>query len=402
MVLDLPTLMYATAASRLAFAIVFLLAWARDQAQDYNAWWATGATLTFLTMLTFVMQAPIDSVIENAVLTLMISSGFTCYWIGIRRFDGLPVPVGLVAFCGLLPVIAYSGVRIANGGDNLAATIRIAALLPSMVAGAFYLLCFGRAERLSSRNLAGAISIIYTMFYAVGVAWGLQSPAGSSLLGRGNTATLTTAVVDQLLGVIAYVSVIAMIGDRATRRLHQLTLIDPLTGLFNRRGLMVTVDTAFLADNVDRPISVIIADIDRFKGINDRFGHLAGDVVLTTYARQAAAAVRQVGDVVARYGGEEFVFVLPGSSLEHAMRRAEDLRALVSAAPVMLNGERIPVTASFGVSIVHPDETTIEAAIGRADDLLYTAKRTGRNKVIGDQTSLGGGDSARVVHSEPR
>lgn len=163
---------------------------------------------------------------------------------------------------------------------------------------------------------------------------------------------------------------------------------DDLTGLWNHR-----IITERLRAEVERsaregqPLSVILADIDHFKDINDTFGHLAGDVVLREIASIFLRSVR-VYDSVGRYGGEEFLIVLPGSGFENARHRAEELRKAIEAAQIVDGDNPVPVTSSFGVASGFPSEDDVEAAIRAADTALYRAKENGRNCVVAVDLSM--------------
>jgi two-component system cell cycle response regulator len=121
-------------------------------------------------------------------------------------------------------------------------------------------------------------------------------------------------------------------------------------------------------------------DIDFFKRINDQFGHLAGDHVLRELARVVQERIRR-DEVFARYGGEEFAILLPETPLEGAGALAEDLRARVAGHDFVFQGERIPTTISIGCARLEPTDRVASDLIQRADEKLYEAKRTGRNRV---------------------
>ena len=161
-------------------------------------------------------------------------------------------------------------------------------------------------------------------------------------------------------------------------RLARLTRLDPLTGLLNRRGL----EALEHAEQREAALvgSVICADLDHFKDVNDRHGHAVGDRVLVVVADVLARAVRR-GDSVARTGGEEFLVVLPGARLAAAMRIAEAARATLAATDIESPAGKVRVTSSFGVAQRRVGETH-EAAVARADAALYAAKRAGRNRVL--------------------
>jgi diguanylate cyclase (GGDEF)-like protein len=127
-------------------------------------------------------------------------------------------------------------------------------------------------------------------------------------------------------------------------------------------------------------LSVALLDIDHFKGINDRYGHGAGDGVLVRFAKLVGGRVR-AGDVVARYGGEEFVIVLPGVSGEQAVERVEAIRVWVAAGRVPAGGHTLSVTFSAGVASLVGGMDAGEL-LHAADEALYAAKRAGRNRVM--------------------
>ncbi len=159
--------------------------------------------------------------------------------------------------------------------------------------------------------------------------------------------------------------------------LEQKATTDSLTGLRNRQYLdQQLILEISRAVRYQVPVSFILFDIDHFKAINDRFGHLAGDEVLKALGAIVGKAIRNL-DVLARWGGEEFVVLLPGSTLEPALRTAEKLRGLIESHPFVI---KTKVTCSFGVSQYRPDDTP-EKITARADDALYAAKAAGRNAV---------------------
>jgi diguanylate cyclase (GGDEF)-like protein len=166
------------------------------------------------------------------------------------------------------------------------------------------------------------------------------------------------------------------------RRLEELSTRDGLTGIFNRRHFGATLEQVFRhSTRYHRPLSVVILDVDRFKTINDTFGHQAGDAVLTEVARRFAKSVRAT-DTVARYGGEEFAVLLPETALADAMSFAEKLRTVISSSPVLIPGGELPVTVSVGTaSLEHTGFATSSEMFAAADQALYRAKRNGRNRV---------------------
>ena len=163
------------------------------------------------------------------------------------------------------------------------------------------------------------------------------------------------------------------------RELVEQANTDPLTGALNRQGLRAALMStpAILA----APMSVVFADIDHFKQINDRHGHDAGDAVLRQFADEITAGIRS-SDKLVRWGGEEFLIICPGTGAEQARLLAEKLRAGLKTASW---APGIAITASFGVAELTPHDD-IGDAIKRADEALYAAKNTGRDRVVVDKT----------------
>ncbi len=170
--------------------------------------------------------------------------------------------------------------------------------------------------------------------------------------------------------------------ERTNAELKDLATRDSLTGLLNHKATFEQLEQLRRAAYRYRePLAVVMADIDHFKDINDRFGHLVGDKVLVTVAHLLQQGVR-ASDVCGRYGGEEFLLVLPKANADTAIELAERLRLQLASISVPELG-RTTVTASFGVTEVDPlaESASADAIIRRADEALYTAKRNGRNQV---------------------
>jgi diguanylate cyclase (GGDEF)-like protein/PAS domain S-box-containing protein len=174
-----------------------------------------------------------------------------------------------------------------------------------------------------------------------------------------------------------------------SERLADQSIRDPLTGLFNRRYMVESLQREILrADRKKTSIGIIMADIDRFKQFNDRYGHAAGDELLARLGDYFRANVRG-GDVACRYGGEEFILILPESSMLHTCKRAEEIRIKVQALEVRYQGESLSsATLSFGIA-TYPDQgTQAEALLRAADAALYKAKEGGRNRIAVSQASV--------------
>ena len=167
----------------------------------------------------------------------------------------------------------------------------------------------------------------------------------------------------------------------ALEELRTQALTDPLTGLYNRRYLTETLTRELLAAQRKPSVfSVVLMDLDRFKNVNDTWGHDAGDAVLRAIADLLRASIRG-SDIAVRYGGEEFALLLPGTNAAIAQERAENLRLELQAQGVTYGHNTIRITASFGVAEYDGSAIDIEELMRRVDAALYAAKSAGRNTV---------------------
>jgi diguanylate cyclase (GGDEF)-like protein len=194
---------------------------------------------------------------------------------------------------------------------------------------------------------------------------------------------VVTPVVESDGQTLGFVAVIRDVTEEhlRTQKLIDAALTDPLTGLYNRRGLEHRL--ALLHDRPGTPapvLSWIMSDIDHFKHVNDTYGHDGGDAVLKAVAASLRGAGRD-GDTLARFGGEEFVLLLVGATAAVAVAVAERLRCGVAALRVLTGLHTVSVTASFGVAQQVPGEAWT-AALERADAAMYRAKQGGRNRVV--------------------
>ena len=192
------------------------------------------------------------------------------------------------------------------------------------------------------------------------------------------------AIGPEEAGTLALLAAVAVPSLEAARRLRaesERAFTDPLTGLANRRAFDERLD--HVVNTIDRyggSVSLILADIDHFKRVNDGYGHDAGDAVLREIAQTVAGSVRTI-DLAARFGGEEIAILLPRTGLEGARELAERLRRSVANKTIRVRGQELRVTASFGVACYPESSADQRALFTTADAALYEAKASGRNQV---------------------
>lgn len=182
--------------------------------------------------------------------------------------------------------------------------------------------------------------------------------------------------------IVLFLASARSLNDRIGRE-EEASRTDPLTGLPNRRGFLEACeDVLASSDRLGLSVSVVLADLDRFKDVNDTLGHAAGDHLLKSVATAVRSSLRSQ-DIVARWGGDEIVILLPEAGVDDAAKVAGKLRAAVEALSVEHGGRRISSTLSLGVA-GHPRGAGLGETIARADAALYRAKEEGRNRVAAE------------------
>lgn len=166
------------------------------------------------------------------------------------------------------------------------------------------------------------------------------------------------------------------------QKLLEMNTMDSLTGVYNRRFLEARLKEEFERHRrYFRPFSLIMLDIDFFKKINDIHGHQCGDFIIKSLSSQIASIIRKT-DIFARYGGEEFCCILPETNLNHALDLGEKFREAVAKQNHNYCDVSINVTISLGVAALQENDPSPDILLKKADDALYEAKRTGRNKIV--------------------
>ncbi|MES1930800.1 diguanylate cyclase [Salinisphaera dokdonensis CL-ES53] len=357
------------------------------------------------------------------------TTAHSAFWMMVRRVTVLAACVDVALFCFFLavgsPILAWINVisvslylvayRLLQQRRNRAALILIwtevlgHAVLGTLLTGwgagfNYYLLMFIPAIMVSGnwRTVVPPLLVLFAAYvglHEVSRFYGALEPLGAT--------ALTVLYVFNISVFFAMASSTARFYYAMVRKtegkLRDLATRDTLTGLFNRRHLMELAHVERRrADHEDVPLSLVIADIDDFKQINDRLGHDAGDLVL----RQVGEALREScrsHDTVARWGGEEFLFLLPQTSAEAARDFAERVRRAVEALGIGPDAQSFHCTVSLGVATLDADES-LEEAIGRADHALYRSKAEGRNRVTAATLEADvalGQDSAQVIDLHP-
>lgn len=234
----------------------------------------------------------------------------------------------------------------------------------------------------------GFMVIVFTMYVNLRLARYVVDPV-NGLVGSINrfrqgdyTARTDVARADEIGNLAEAFNDMAENIEQTHQHLASLSERDPLTGMLNRRGFDPRFERRLKqADAAGKELAVIMVDIDRFKSVNDTFGHGTGDLVLVAVADTIRNCLRAV-DFSARFGGEEFIICLPEEGCELAMTVAERIRAAIARLPLQTaDGQSLSITASAGVALYPTSGATGKALIAAGDEALYAAKSNGRNRV---------------------
>jgi diguanylate cyclase (GGDEF)-like protein len=226
------------------------------------------------------------------------------------------------------------------------------------------------------------------MLFAQGCLYLLRTPIGAMLPWRPanmdmyNSVWLTVLSFDALLFTISIAFILlAMAKERTEYRHKTASLIDPLTGIANRRAFLQDAEAQLKRQMTDpRPTAVLLLDLDNFKSINDRFGHAMGDRVLQMFAEVGSGCMHRF-DIFGRLGGEEFAAVLVNTTRERALAVAEEIRATFADATREIESKPVVATVSIGLVISYDAVLDLSALLAQADHALYRAKDDGRNRI---------------------
>jgi len=379
MAFEINTLFLLTIDVEAILGLLLLLVWVQNTRVVAVAWWASAYLVSATSVMLYGLYGSVPDLISIDLSNVMLFSSFGVTWNGARVFNGRkPLPGSLTAGAVLW--------LLASQWPGFEVGAEMRGQLSSMIIATYtwltaYEFWCGRSEPLVSRWPAIAL------FATHGAMFLLRTPINTLLHDRDAdhflaSAWLNVLSLEAFLMTIATAFILlAMSKERTELRHKTAAMTDPLTGLPNRRAFLQDAE-ALLQRQIDRdrPIGVLLIDLDHFKSINDRFGHAVGDRVLQIFATTAQANLRQ-SDLVGRLGGEEFTVVLADASIDNAYLVADRLRNAFAAAAAVVDDQVLHATASIGVSVIVDPAQDLARLITLADQALYLAKARGRNRV---------------------
>ena len=355
---DLDTLFFATVFTSAVAGCLLLLTWLQHRDVVALALWGVGFGIGSAGLALITLRGVVPDIWSIAIGNAMLAIAYGIGWLGVRAFEGrsLNVPVALAGAAVWLAACEV---------DALYATPRARAAVMVCIIVAYTLLNTWEFYRARDSTLMSRWPIIVVLL-AHAVVFMLRIPLAGTWPGPGEERSpLNLHVALALEAMLAAFCVAYLLGSMARERivlkLQRDALTDPLTKVANRRAFFEQGERLFRRARHSRhPVAVLAFDLDEFKAINDRFGHLAGDVVLRTFCDVATGSLRP-GDLFGRIGGEEFACLLPNASHEGGMQVAERIRARFARLDVIVDGTAIAATRSVGVASSQDQEQSLPA-----------------------------------------
>ena len=358
---------------------LLLLSWLQHRRVTALALWGSGfITASVATTLIIVLRGTIPNFWSIVVGNALLATAYGVLWNGARKFDGKNVSI-LLAFVGVVFWLVACSIDPIYSRPEARATVMAA------IGVAYTLLIVLELWRGRGAQAWRWPIIVLLLVHAAAIP--IHIPLAGALIHTdpsdpSDLDLLTFAVFE---GAFVCICTAYLFGglakDRIAARYRRDSLTDPLTGVANRRGFFEMGERLLArAAFARQPTAVIMFDLDRFKRINDRYGHDTGDEVITVFCRLARSLLRS-NDLFGRIGGEEFACLLPTTERLDALRLAERVRAAFEAAYHTIGEDRLRTTVSAGVAIADNSNFDLDTLLKHADRALSHAKRAGRNCV---------------------
>lgn len=362
-------------ASAVAGALL-LISWLHHRSVPALVLWALAFVLTAIAAALIGARGKIPDVWSVVGSNAILALAYGCMWSGARIFEGR-TPSTLGTFLGALVWLfaCFNQEFYASPVARLTLITAIGMTYSLLAAAEFW---GKRDEHLASRRLI--MGLLFLNAVALPFRIPLSGPVFGTEFDRGHLLTFITleSVLVSMCGAYLLGS---LVKERVANSYKQASLVDPLTGTANRRAFLKQGPRLVRrCQALRQSTALLLFDLDRFKVINDTFGHAAGDEVLIAFCRIAGEHLRPT-DFFTRIGGEEFACLLPGASSHEAAAIAERVRAAFERSAHDMIAEPFPITVSIGISVTGEHCRDLDCLLDQADAALYRAKQSGRNRV---------------------
>ena len=375
MVFDFPTLVAVIVFTSALVGCLLLFSWLQHRRIFALALWGSAFIIAAVATTLIIARGTISDFWSIVIGNAILAAAYGIIWSGVRNFEGKQLSVVLtlagsliwLAACSIGPIYALPAARAAVMAA-IAITYALLAVLE---------LARGRGEEVSRRPI-----MLLLLGHAAAIPVRVPLAGSATDPHPFHVHLLAFAIFETLFVCICAAYLFGGLAkDRIAARYQRASSIDPLTGVANRRGFLQTAERLMVRTRfARRPIALLLFDIDRFKSINDKFGHPAGDTVLVTFCHLATSLLRPT-DLFGRIGGEEFASLLPDIGRQDALVLAEQLRAAFEATCHTVAAQPFTATVSVGIAISDDASSDLAALLDVADQALYRAKALGRNRV---------------------
>jgi len=377
--LDVNTLFLVTIYVEAMLGLLLLFAWVQNANIVAVAWWGCAHLLRAGSVMLFGMYGSVSDLISIDLANAILFTSFGVTWCGARVFDGRSPRYGYLIGGAVIWLVFC---RMPFFAEAINARVLVSSgIITAYTWATAYEFWRGRSEPLVSRWPAifmlfahGSLFLLRTPLAAI-LPWSTENQVFASVW-------LTVLSFEALLFTIAIAFILLAMAKERTELLHKTAaMVDPLTGIANRRAFLEEATELAKRQTTDtKPVAVFAIDLDHFKSINDRFGHAIGDRVIQIFADTARANLRSF-DLFGRLGGEEFGAVLHDAGREQAVGMAERIRNAFATAAAEVDGRPVNGTVSLGVVVSEEAALDIATLLAQADQALYCAKERGRNRV---------------------
>ncbi|KQZ00941.1 hypothetical protein ASD45_08760 [Pseudolabrys sp. Root1462] len=371
--LDFPTLIFASVCIAGFLGVFLIINWMQQRDVGALAWWGSAyligaAAITLWGAPDQIVKVPV----VYAEALIFVACGM--FWNGLRLFYGRDMRLSFsLAGAGGWLVLTQWPTLEEGSPHRVILGVTIVALYTFFMA---FELGRERRKSLYSRTATVVVPLLHASIFLMPL--GLRAWYPEVFATRWQTVF---AVETMIYTVGTAFIVLLMVKDRHVHFYRKAATTDSLTGLFNRGAFLEAARNMHAVQSGrGEPVTLLMFDLDKFKSINDRFGHAVGDSALKVFAKVLQDSTR-ASDIVGRLGGEEFVAMIPGA-IEDACVVAERLRVNFQEAGVVIDDIAVGATVSSGLATTYRPEATIDSLLLRADEALYRAKNSGRNRFI--------------------
>ena len=374
--LDAVSLGIAFGVAALTLLVLFYLVTYRQTRSAYSLWWCGAIALFFAGSVSYLLHDN-HQVWANPLGNALVVGGLSCVWAAACTLrNGVPKVWQVLAWPAAAAIATVADDPAANYWAGGLVQLVLVCVLSGMTA---YELWKSEPDGTNAhRPLAVTAGLLSAFYFLRCVAFSVEGPDGYVFSTYFNSAV--TTLTSMVLLVVASFTMTTLSNEQVTGNLRHQAVQDGLTGLLNRAGfLTLAADELRRITRSNSYGSLILADLDHFKTVNDTYGHAAGDVALQTFATACTTSLRTT-DLIGRYGGEEFIILLPGTTPD----RAETITTKINWSPKNLQADQafILPTVSYGIAPIRGGAQKLGTLIGAADAALYEAKARGRNQTV--------------------